>query len=448
MADTLVGDDKDQEQGPAPLVGPTTDNAPAVSHNPMAVLIANKPGLIHSAPFRVLSKIASAATSPGVIGAAKGLASGLGNIVQGAEEGLNPSAGKIILAGQEAPIKNAQTNRGLDIKDRQATTAENAVAEKAPLITAEAGLTAAKQKTEEQRPANVQADTALKTAKANAPAKPESPQSQAFAAALEKTKTADNPNGDPVAAYESLHGFKPVSLDIGGKPVGGRVNPESGEYQIQGTDGQWGPAPKGTHQYIQPNYGQMVLPTKTVDLISPEDGLPHKMGFEASTGTYSKDLGLSASGATGSRMSAASAANYQGKQVIDEINAHRDKLGDLYAWVQQYGLNTPIADPELAGLYASLKSFAALQPVIHGYRSTSALETFEKIVGGLQKAPDATIASIEGLMQGGQAVNPALRPKVDTPPVTLLKEGQITHFKNGQSWELKDGKAVRVDKGK
>ena len=34
------------------------------------------------------------------------------------------------------------------------------------------------------------------------------------------------------------------------------------------------------------------------------------------------------------------------------------------------------------------------------------------------------------------------------PPANLLKEGQITHFKNGQSWELIKGVATRVDKGK
>ncbi len=32
----------------------------------------------------------------------------------------------------------------------------------------------------------------------------------------------------------------------------------------------------------------------------------------------------------------------------------------------------------------------------------------------------------------------------DTPPANLLKEGKITHFGNGQSWTLKDGKQQRV----
>jgi hypothetical protein len=44
---------------------------------------------------------------------------------------------------------------------------------------------------------------------------------------------------------------------------------------------------------------------------------------------------------------------------------------------------------------------------------------------------------------GGAPTKPAAAP-TSSPPVSLLKEGVETKFKNGQTWTLKNGKPVQV----
>jgi hypothetical protein len=61
----------------------------------------------------------------------------------------------------------------------------------------------------------------------------------------------------------------------------------------------------------------------------------------------------------------------------------------------------------------------------------------------LAKAQKARAETTEETPVAGGADRPA--PKAaSSPPVSLLKENVITHFKNGQAWTIRDGKAVRV----
>jgi len=94
----------------------------------------------------------------------------------------------------------------------------------------------------------------------------------------------------------------------------------------------------------------------------------------------------------------------QNEKAID-----KSKLGEWATWVKKYGLDTPFADPVLARIQAEYKSYADLNPALHGYRSAESAHSFEQLVGGLQKNPEAAIASIEGLTEtGAHAVNPKL----------------------------------------
>ena len=77
--------------------------------------------------------------------------------------------------------------------------------------------------------------------------------------------------------------------------------------------------------------------------------------------------------------------------------------------VKKHGINAPyVGDPVLAHLQSELKTFAALQPAMHGFRSRSAQEAFENIIGDVQKNPEATIASIQGILGTAKAINPTL----------------------------------------
>jgi hypothetical protein len=54
-------------------------------------------------------------------------------------------------------------------------------------------------------------------------------------------------------------------------------------------------------------------------------------------------------------------------------------------------------------MMTELMSFAAMQPALHAFRSTNAMEAFEKMIGGLAKNPDSTIATINGLLKTPEA---------------------------------------------
>ena len=92
-------------------------------------------------------------------------------------------------------------------------------------------------------------------------------------------------------------------------------------------------------------------------------------------------------------------------------------LGTLGAWVQSHGLNTPIADPKLAGIQTQLKSFADLNPAMHGSRGGAAMKHFEDLIGGLQKNPDASIAGIQGILRTAHNINPGVQNQGGAEPM-------------------------------
>src|SRR5271157_645316 len=128
--------------GPEPTgpVSPGVADAPAVAHNPVATQFAH-PAAIHNPIIRVISKIASAATSPGIINAAHGLVQGLANTAQAAEEGARPAVGANVVKAQVAPSA---------IQKNVAQAGE---------ATAGAALKGAQETTEEKKPALVEAQT-------------------------------------------------------------------------------------------------------------------------------------------------------------------------------------------------------------------------------------------------------------------------------------------------
>lgn len=184
-----------------------------------------------------------------------------------------------------------------------------------------------------------------------------------------------------------------VSGTLDGAPKMANFDPAKGEY----TD-------PDTHEVIkgfkpQPNYAQVLpqkLETQTKELVGP-DGIAHQFGWNPKTSQYDRDMGVAGTGQQGSRLFASGVSKAAGETLIHDIQANRAKLGSLEAWVKKNGINTPIGDPVLARLQSEMASFAALQPAQHGFRSASAMEAFEKIIGGLQKNPDATIESIRGI---------------------------------------------------
>src|SRR6185312_9108369 len=143
---------------------------------------------------------------------------------------------------------------------------------------------------------------------------------------------------------------------------------------------------------------------RTVDVIDLATGMPT---IETLSG---KTLGVSATGAYGHEMAQAGAVNRAGNDLITQLEdpTNRAILGQLSSYIKQGTLGTPLADARAAKMSAQLKTFAALQPAMHGFRAASAQQAFEKIIGGLAQDPDATIAAIQGILQTAGEVNPNL----------------------------------------
>lgn len=256
-----------------------------------------------------------------------------------------------------------------------------------------------------------------------------------------------NPNA-PVADWLKAQAeAKPNKMEAttlqlpGGEKVAGKKDENGNLILADGT-----PAPKGTLLFQQPNYGQLVLPTKTQTMIGP-DNLPHDYSYNEKTQKFDIDQGVSGSGPYAHQMEQAGAS----QRMIDEVvsDLHTAPVGNLQAWAKSYLLGTPIADPQLAGIDAKLMSVAALQPALHQFRSTTAMQAFEKIVGGLAKNPEATIASLEGLRATATAINPKLPPSAgggtgkDLGPAPAGKsEGSTGTMPDGTKVIVKGGRLL------
>ena len=312
-----------------------------------------------------------------------------------------------IMAGFVGPL-----NYAYNVEPRQAAQRayKNATAEyEAPLT---------EEKTEaltEQEQAKADQERARANALRNPPAGVAKTPLAVYTAAVQEAVAAGrDPNTDPkvqqladavtsVQPVKTTPSQKAVTLKLpSGQQVAGKVDHEG---NLLTEDGK--AAPQGTMLFQQPNYGQLVLPTKTIDVIG-ENGLPTKMGWNEQTQQYDRPMGVSATGAYGHEMAQAGAVERGGTDLIAQLQQpeNREILGQLSSYISQGTLGTPLADQRAAYLSAQLKTFAALQPAMHGFRSHSAQETFEKIVGGLAQDPDATIGAIRGILQTSRAINP------------------------------------------
>lgn len=162
-----------------------------------------------------------------------------------------------------------------------------------------------------------------------------------------------------------------------------------------------------------PNYGQMILPTKTATFIGP-NGKPIEYQWNSKTQTYDKPLGMSASNAYGHEAAQAGAVMRAGDDLISSVQSNKKLMGNPEAIIKSAVLGTPWSDPATAGLRAQIATFAALQPSMHGFRGQDALRQFVSILGGIPNNPDALVAAIRGIQRTAGAINPDLN-KTEEP---------------------------------
>jgi hypothetical protein len=107
---------------------------------------------------------------------------------------------------------------------------------------------------------------------------------------------------------------------------------------------------------------------------------------------------------------------------------------------------------DLSGAAVSASEFARLKPFLP--QPSDDVNTLRTKLAGMKTELMDILEATSQIYSEEQGYKPLpnLAPKpvaptnasLDAPPVTTLKEGQITTFANGQQWKLQQGKAVRV----
>lgn len=106
---------------------------------------------------------------------------------------------------------------------------------------------------------------------------------------------------------------------------------------------------------------------------------------------------LKPSGQAQSRASAAESVLTLMPGLKTLVEEHRDDMGPIMGRLNRGEVAIGDVDPEVARLYAAMKSFYALQPAVHGFRNAEFVKDFESALGTLERNPDAFIAGMEGL---------------------------------------------------
>ena len=106
--------------------------------------------------------------------------------------------------------------------------------------------------------------------------------------------------------------------------------------------------------YTPPNYASvlpMMLPTHTTTVIDPKTGLPTEYQYNPQTRKYDAPVGQEMLPVVmAMKRLEAGAVERAGADLIQTLNANRNVLGTLGAWVQSTDSIHQIADPKLAGI--------------------------------------------------------------------------------------------------
>jgi hypothetical protein len=254
------------------------------------------------------------------------------------------------------------------------------------------------------------------------------------------TTAANNQTKLTTANLEAMNKIQPhITVDQGGEPHVMERDPATGQYSIDR-----GIAP--------PNYASVlpeILQTKTTELLGP-DNVMHRYQYDPQTKTYSEDMGAAPTGTAAHQIFQAAAIENLAPKVIEDINANRDVVGNLESYYKGWLNGTPVADPHASQMMAELMSLASTQPALHAFRSSNAMEAYEKILGGLAKNPDATIAAINGLTKTAESFTslpnsnkPAAKPAGTAQDLVYDDKGVAHRYKGtGSRSDPKNYEAV------
>jgi hypothetical protein len=112
--------------------------------------------------------------------------------------------------------------------------------------------------------------------------------------------------------------------------------------------------------------------------------------------------------ATRSKAEQAGVIKQQGEDILKQIDANPDIYGVVAGrWNEFNAGKFGNASQEVRDAYTSLKSFAALQPALHGARGIGMMKEFEDAVGSMGNDPEALKGSINSLLRTAGAFQKA-----------------------------------------
>jgi hypothetical protein len=150
----------------------------------------------------------------------------------------------------------------------------------------------------------------------------------------------------------------------------------------------------------KPPQTQMIGPDGKSFLVTPGTQVP--AGSRTVTGESQMNMPTTATRRAGEQGGIIQTA---GQHLIDVLDQNRNSVGDMESYWKKFKNGTPAADPTTSYINGLLQSYIALQPALHGFRSTQAMDHFEKAIGGVPKNVDALIAAIKATNETGGIVN-------------------------------------------
>jgi hypothetical protein len=118
----------------------------------------------------------------------------------------------------------------------------------------------------------------------------------------------------------------------------------------------------------------------------------------------------------------------QGQNLLDQVDKVKTKLGPIAGRISSYEQLAGIQDPDIQKFATDLKSYAALQPALHGFRGQGAMREFEGGLGGLKTNPGALKASIQSYMDLGKRIQQTQSRTQPAPPPSPPGAPQRFHY--------------------
>lgn len=142
----------------------------------------------------------------------------------------------------------------------------------------------------------------------------------------------------------------------------------------------------------------------------------------------------------------------QGNDLLKQIDAHPDIYGVVAGrWNEFNAGKFGNADQDVRDAYTSLKSFAALQPALHGSRGIGMQKEFEDAVGSLGNNPEGLKGSINSLMRTATEFKKAGTMKTAPGGATLpkaiadqIQEGHQATLSDGSVWQKTGGVVKKI----